>query len=461
MNVVKGKKIAQTTKMTLITFFLLIVIGGVLLNLPIANIPGKPHNYLNSFFMATSAACVAGLTTIVPAEQFTMFGKIVLLCLIQIGALGYIFVISSIVFFTKKKLSFKEKISVGTILGTPEKLNKVKSLIKRIIIFTAISEIVGAVLLAIRFVPTFGLVEGIWQSIFTSISAFCNCGLDLLGSNSLVDYSTDYLVVIVCAVQTVLGGLGFLVLNELYEKIKTKKENRLSLRKTWLTLSTHTKLVLTMLVIMILVGTFGFMIFEFNNSQTLGQFNFGDKLFVSMFHGISSRTTGIAILDLANMTNSGKLFTIIMMIIGGNPGSTSGGLKTVTIAVLFITMISSASNNKSVNVYRREIPDENIKQAITVLISAILIITVMTMVLCSLNPAVPLIDMMFEVVSALATCGYSLGVTASLTAMSKFLLIIIMYIGRVSTVTMAMAVVGKKFKQSNIVDYPKDNVVIG
>ena len=461
MSVVKGKKIAQTTKITLITFFLLIIIGGVLLNLPVANNPGKTHDLLNSLFTSTAAACVAGLSTVVPAEQFTMFGKIVLLALIQVGALGYIFVISSIVFITKKKMSFKEKISLGTILGTPEKLNEIKVLIKRILIFTVMAEIIGAVVLSFRFVPEYGMLDGMGQALFTSISSFCNCGFDLLGDNGLINYSTDYLIVIVCAVQTILGGLGFLVLNELYEKFKFKKEKGLTLRKTWLTLSTHTKLVLTMLVVMILVGTFGFMIFEYNNALTLGQFNFGDKLFISMFHGISSRTTGMAVLNLSDLTNSGKLFTILMMIIGGNPGSTAGGLKTVTIAVLFITMISSASNNKSVNVYRREIPDENIKQAITVLISALLIIAMMTMVLSSLNPAIPLIDMMFEVVSALATCGYSLGITASLTTMSKFLLIIIMFIGRVSTVTMAMAVIGKKFKQSSIVNYPKDNVVIG
>ena len=258
-----------------------------------------------------------------------------------------------------------------------------------------------------------------------------------------------------------MGSLGFIVWNEIFEKIKEKKENNLSFKKTWLTFSTHTKLVFAMLICMIIFGTVGFMIFEYHNPLTLGKYNFGDKLFISVFHGISARTTGMAAVELMDMTNSGKFFTMILMFIGGAPGSTAGGIKTVTFAVLIITMLSSISNNKRVHVFRREISEENIKQAITVLISALIIISTMTMVLSALNPEISFIDMMFEVISALATCGYSLGITAGLTTTSKVLLILIMYLGRVSTVTMAMAVAGKRFKENNMVNYPKDSVIIG
>ena len=345
--------------------------------------------------------------------------------------------------------------------GTPEKLSKVKTLIKRIIAFTFVSELIGAIVLCIRFIPMFGIWNGIGQAVFTSVSSFCNCGFDLLGSSSLRNFSTDYLVLSVCGILTIFGSLGFIVWNELFEKIKTKKENKLSLKKTWLTLSTHTKLVFVMLGVMIIMGTFGFLLFEGNNPQTLGQYNLFDKLFISVFHGVSARTTGMAAVNLMGMTDAGKFFTIILMLIGGAPGSTAGGIKTVTFAILIITMLSSASNNKKVHAFRREISEENVKQAITVLISALIIISVMTMVLSVLNPQISFIDMMFETVSALATCGYSLGITAGLTSTSKILLIVIMYIGRVSTVTMTMAIAGKKFKQSNVVNYPKDNVIVG
>lgn len=307
----------------------------------------------------------------------------------------------------------------------------------------------------------FGIQEGIIQSIFTSVSAFCNCGFDSLGSSGLLHFSRDYLVLGVCGILTIMGSLGFIVWNEVFEKFKSKREYDLNTKKTWLSFSTHTKLVFVMVIVMLIVGTAGFMVFEYNNPGTIGNYNFFEKIIISAFHGVSARTTGMAVINIMNMTDSGKFFTMILMLIGGAPGSTAGGIKTVTFAVLIITMLSSASNNKKVHAFRREISDENVKQAITVLISALIIVSVMTMVLSALNPEVAFIDMMFEVVSALATCGYSLGITAGLTSLSKVFIIIIMYIGRVSTVTMTMAITGKKFKQSNVINYPKDDVIIG
>jgi trk system potassium uptake protein TrkH len=194
MKIEKGTKIAQTTKYTMISFFLLIVIGGILLNLPISNMPGKPHDLLNSLFTSAASVCVAGLSTVTAGEQYTFFGQLVMLILIQIGALGFIFIISSIFLITKKKLSFKNQINISEILGTPERLSEVKTLIRRIIKFTFTIELIGALILLIRFVPMFGPAMGIWQSIFTSVSSFCNCGFDLLGSNSLIDFAEDYLV---------------------------------------------------------------------------------------------------------------------------------------------------------------------------------------------------------------------------------------------------------------------------
>ncbi len=228
------------------------------------------------------------------------------------------------------------------------------------------------------------------------------------GANSLKDFATDYLVLSVCGILTVMGSLGFIVWNEIFEKKKIKRENHLSRRKTWLTLSTHTKLVFVMLICMVVVGTLGFLLFEYKNPYTLGQYGTFDKVFISLFHGISARTTGMAAVDLMQMTQAGKFFTMILMFIGGAPGSTAGGIKTVTFAVLVITMLSRASNNKKVHAFRREIADEDVKLAVTVLISALIIVSIMTMVLSTLNPEVAFLDMMFEVISALATCGYSL-----------------------------------------------------
>jgi trk system potassium uptake protein TrkH len=287
--------------------------------LPIAN--KAPHNFFDSLFTSTASVCVAGLSTVVPKFQFTLFGKLVMLVLMQIGALGFIFVVSTAILIIKRKLTFKDSINIGTALGTPEDLKNIRPLIRRIVVFTFISELVGAIILGFRFVPMFGVSEGILQSVFTSISSYCNCGYDILGSNSLVEFANnhDYLVLGVCAVLTLFGSLGFIVWNELYEKLKMKVQNRLSFSKVIHSLSVHTKLVLVMNLVMIVFGTAIFLLIEKNNVGTIGNYNLLDKILISLFHGISARTTGMAGLNLAGMTNSGKFFTIILMMIGGAP----------------------------------------------------------------------------------------------------------------------------------------------
>ena len=345
--------------------------------------------------------------------------------------------------------------------GSEGNLNHLRKLIKRVVKYTFIIELIGAIILAFRFIPMFGALEGMWQSIFTSVSAFCNCGFDLLGPNSLKEFTTDYLVLGVCGILTLLGSLGFIVWYELIEKLKTKKEYKLSNKKIWLTLSVHTKLVLIMTLFMIVFGTLGFLAIEYNNELTLGNYNFGEKLFISLFHGISARTTGMAAIDLMSMSDSGKFFTAILMFIGGAPGSVAGGIKTVTLAVLILILLSSISGNKNVTVFEKEITSEIVRKSTTVLILALFIVCTMSIILSILNPEVEFINIIFEVISALATCGYSLGITASLTSFSKVLIILIMYIGRVSTVTMTMAITGTKFKHNNIVQYPKADVNVG
>lgn len=421
-----------------------------------------PHDFLNSMFTSAASVCVAGLATVVPAEQYTLFGKIVMLVLIQIGALGFIFIITAFFLIAKRKLSFKDKINIGTALGTPENLTNIKVLIKRIVVFTLLSELIGAVIFGFRFIPTYGVGDGILQSVFTSISAFCNCGFDILGPNSLKDFAVnhDYLVLSTCAVLTFLGSLGFIVWNELYEKHMLKVKNKLSFKKVWYMYTTHTQLTLLMTAIMIILGTISFLAIEYNNPATLGSFEWFDKIFLSIFHGISARTTGMVAINISQLTNSGKLMTIILMLIGGAPGSTAGGIKTVTFAVLLLTMINNAAGNKNVNLFRKEISNETIKQAVTIIFSALIILLVMTIILCALNPQIEFIDILFEVSSSLATCGYSTGITTTLTSASKVVLIVLMYIGRVSTVTMTMAITGKRFKQSNLINYPKAEINI-
>jgi len=459
MKEIQKKKVAQTTKITIIGFFILILLGGVLLNLPICN--AKETTFLDSVFTSAASVCVAGLSTVTAGEQYTLLGKLIMLGLIQIGALGFILVMSFFYLLIKRKITYKEQLMISSSLGSEGNLDNLRKLIIRVVKYTFITEALGALLLSFRFIPMFGILEGVGQAIFTSVSAFCNCGYDLLGPNSLKNFSTDYLVLGTCGFLTMLGSLGFVVWNELSEKIKEKRKYNLSKKKVWLTLTVHTKLVLTMTLIMIVIGTLGFLGIEYSNELTLGKYSFGDKFFISLFHGISARTTGMAAIDLMSMSDAGKFFTAILMFIGGAPGSTAGGIKTVTLAVLVITMLSSVSDNKAVTAFKREVTSDIIKRATSVLLLALLMVSMMSMILSNLNPTVAFIDIVFEVVSALATCGYSLGITASLTTESKILLILIMYIGRVSTVTMTTFLTGKKFKKNSVIQYPRADINVG
>lgn len=459
MGISQKKKVAQTTKITIVGFLLLVLLGGILLNLPICN--AKETTFLDSIFTSAASVCVAGLSTVTAAEQYTDLGKLIMLVLIQIGALGFIVVMSAFYMLIKRKITYKEQLLVSSAIGSEGNLENLRKLIKRVVKYTFVIELIGAIILSFRFIPMFGLKSGIGQSIFTSVSAFCNCGYDLLGADSLKNFATDYLVIGTCGFLTILGSLGFIVWNELIEKAKLKRENRLSNHKIWLTLSVHTKLVLIMTALMIIFGALGILAIECNNDLTLGKYSMGDKIFLSLFQGISARTTGMTAIDLMSMTDAGKFFTAILMFIGGAPGSTAGGIKIVTLAVLIIAILSSISENKNVTVFGREITSDIIKKSIAVFILALFIICVMTMILCILNPEIEFINILFEVISALATCGYSLGITASLTATSKILIILIMYIGRISTVTMTMALTGKKFKQNNAVQYPRADITVG
>lgn len=368
---------------------------------------------------------------------------------------------SSVYLLLKRKITYKDQMVISASLGSESNIENLRKLIIRVVKYTFIAELIGAIILCFRFIPMFGPLEGIGQSIFTSISAFCNCGYDLLGPNSLKEFSTDYLVLGTCGILTLLGSLGFIVWNEIIEKAKEKRKYKLSNKKVWLTLTVHTKLVLIMTLVMIVVGTLGWMAIEYSNDLTLGKYGFGDKLFISVFHGISARTTGMAAVDLMSMSDAGKFFTAILMFIGGAPGSTAGGIKTVTLAVLVLTVLSSISENKSVTAFKREVTSDIIKRAATILLLAIFMVVTMSMILSILNPTIAFIDIIFEVISALATCGYSLGITGSLTTVSKILLIIIMYIGRVSTVTMTTFLTGTKFKKKNVIQYPRADINVG
>lgn len=459
MGEIRNRKVAKTTTITIFGFLILIVLGGILLYLPISNT--QETTWIDSVFTAAASVCISGLAVLDVSTQYTLFGKIVMLILIEIGALGFIAVLAAIYSALKRKFTYKEQLLISSSLGNEGNLKGIRELIRRVISYTAIIEGLGAVAYAIRFVPILGWSSGIANAIALSISSFCNCGYDLFGVTKETFFATDGYSLFVCAVLTILGGLGFIVWNEITEKWKQKKENRWKIRKTWAMLTVHTKLVMVMTVIMAFVGTVGFWAIEKDNPGTLEGYSPFQKWYISAFEGISARTTGISVLDLGNLTNAGKLFLAICMLIGGAPGSMAGGIKTVTLAVLVITMFSSISDNKVVTAYKREITPDIIKRAVAVFLLALFVVLTATILLAIANPQIALVDILFEVISSLATCGYSTGITTALATKSKLLLILVMYIGRVSTVTMTAALTGKLFHKHSAIQYPRADIQVG
>lgn len=452
------KKKFTSVQITAVSFLLLILIGGFLLTLPICN--EKPITYIDALFTAVSSVCVTGLSTIVAAEQFTFWGELILLILIQIGGLGFMTFVTLIFVFFKKRITLKERIMLGDAFGS----NALKGLVhltKRVFSYTVVLEIIGAILIAIRTIPMYGIKSGIWRAIFLSISSFCNAGFDLFGGTSLINFATDKLICTVVMVLTVLGGLGFLVWNEVREKIEYKIKNKLSFKKMVSTYSVHTKLVFTMTFILIFLGTIGLFFAEYNNEATIANMNFDDKIYVSLFQSVNARTTGITSVPTAELSPASKIMTIILMFIGGAPGSTAGGIKIVTFGLIAMTVLSVILNEKHVNIFKREIPEELIKKAIALLFLALTLVVLTTIVLTVTEKNIDTLDLAFESVSAFSTCGLSAGVTSSLSLIGKIMIMLLMYSGRVTTITMTMAIFKKRMKEHDVLRYTQEEIMIG
>ncbi len=451
------KKYITPTQIIILGFFVTILLGSILLSLPIAN--QKPINYVDALFTSVSATCVTGLTTLSISEQFTTFGQAVILLLIQIGGLGFMVFVALLLIILGKKISLKERILISQSLNQ-NTLKGMVRLTKIIFKYTLTFEVVGALLLAFVFVPIYGWGEGIFQSIFHAVSSFCNAGLDIVpGNNSLADFVTSPLVNIVLSMLTILGGIGFFVWSDVEECCANGIKEKHKPKKIFSSLSVHTKIVLILTIILILVGTISFLLLEKEN--LLADYTLGNQWLASFFQSVQTRTSGMSTLPLGELLNSTKILIMVFMLIGGSPGSTAGGVKTVTIAVVLLSIISSIKSKKHSHVFKHEIPEETIERAHVILEIALLVVLVSTSILVFLEPAIPTIDILFECISAYATVGLSTGITATLSLASKIVLMILMFIGRVGTITMAVLFVVEKPKTEESIRYAKENVMIG
>lgn len=436
------------TQIIVLSFLLVILVGTLLLCLPVSSANGTFTPPLNAMFTATSATCVTGLVVYDTFTHWSLFGQIVIISLIQIGGLGFLVFISMFSVFLKKKIGVYERRLLMQAEGNI-RLSGAVVLLKRIVRGTFTFEAVGAVILAFRFCPKMGLAEGIFNAIFHAVSAFCNAGFDLMGKykqfSSLSTFAEDPVVMITIMSLVVIGGIGFLVWSDIVTlKTKVKKY------------SLHTKIALSTTAILLISSTLLFLLLEYNG--VLKDFSFFDKIINATFLAVSPRTAGFNTVDLSALSSGSEVITDLLMLIGGSPGSTAGGLKTTTFAVLILSTIAAARHDTHPQIFKRRLPDDALSQAtaiftIYVVVSLVAVVIVSTLEKCDVMTAA------FEVISAIGTVGATKGLTPNLCGASKLIIMGLMFGGRVGGLSLMLSLAEKR---ENIpLDRPSEKILIG
>ncbi len=444
-----GKIKADSIQLIALGFALIIFLGAILLSLPVANRDGAMLPFIDALFTATSAACVTGLVVYDTYTQFTFFGQIVIISLIQIGGLGFMTVATLFFMVFRRKIGLAER---GLLVETVNafQLGGVVRLIRRVLIGTALIEGVGAILLAIRFIPQMGMKTGLYYAIFHAISAFCNAGFDLMGRyepyTSLIPYQSDILVNLVIMSLIVIGGLGFVVWNDIAEH-----KGRYALYHL------HSKIVLLVTFLLIITGAILFYIME--KDHTLAGIPPLGQLLASLFQSVTPRTAGFNSVDIGALSEGGIVLTMLLMLIGASPGSTGGGVKTTTVAVILLATLSYIRNEEDMNIFHRRLESSILKRAycsatIYVTLSLIGILLLIT------TQGLPVKDVVFETLSAIGTVGLSTGITRDLNTLSRLIIALLMYAGRVGTLTLAMAIMARTTKKNSLRN-PEEKVIIG
>ncbi|MBB6218133.1 trk system potassium uptake protein TrkH [Anaerosolibacter carboniphilus] len=430
-------------------FAAVILIGAILLNLPIASKNGESVGFINALFTSASAVCVTGLVVVDTGTYWTIFGQVIILLLIQIGGLGFMTLTTLIALVLGKRIMLRERLVMQEALNQFSTAGVVR-LTQQIIITTFSIEGVAALLLSIRFIPLYGLAKGIGYGVFHSISAFCNAGFDLIGDfRSLTPFVEDPLINIVVGSLIILGGLGFAVVMEVWNK------------KSFKNFSLHTKLVLLITGILLSVGFIVILVLEYSNPDTMAGLTLKGKLLSAGFHSITPRTAGFNTLPTDKLTMASIFFTIVLMFIGGSPAGTAGGVKTTTAGVILWTIISEIRGKADTEVFKKRIPREIVSRSLAIIGLAGTLVIIVTMMLSITEKGPSFLEIFFEVTSAFGTVGLSLGITSNLTNIGKLLISFTMFAGRVGPLTVALALANQQLRNKGHYRYPEEKVIVG
>ena len=450
-----NKKLAlSTTHMIMLSFLVVILVGSLLLSLPISSASGDAVSYIDALFTATTATCVTGLVTLPTVTTWSVFGQAVILVLIQVGGLGVITIMSALMLMLHKRMGIGDRLLLQDAFNL-NSLSGIVRFVKRVLLGTFLVEGIGALLYMIVFVPEFG-PRGIWISVFTSISAFCNAGIDIIAENSLCGYATNPIINTVTSLLIILGGIGYIVW---WDVMRLGKETAGKKHRGFRNLSLHSKIAIATTLILVFGGGMLILLFEHDNPLTIGNLSVFDKMQVSLFQSVTTRTAGFATIPQQDLTNASSVLCLLLMFIGGSPVGTAGGIKTVTIAVLVVSSVATIQNKQDVSVFNRNISKQAVNKAVAVTMMSFAIMFTSTILLSAVSDADAL-DVLFETVSATATVGLTRDLTPYLNEAGKIIIIGTMYLGRVGPISLALALNSGK-KHQNIIKNPTEEISVG
>ncbi|MBR5285493.1 MAG: potassium transporter KtrB [Clostridia bacterium] len=450
----KKKHSFSTTQIILFSFLATIFVGSALLALPISSASGESVPYLDALFTATTSTCVTGLVTLPTVSTWSVFGQVVILLLIQIGGLGIITIMSGLMILLNRKMGISDRLLIQDAFNL-NTMSGLAKFVKNVLFGTLVIEGIGAALYMLVFVPEFG-ARGVWISVFNSISAFCNAGIDIIGENSLCNYATNPLINAVTSALIILGGLGYIVWWDVLRVIKSRSSKN---RRIFRHLTLQSKIAITVTAGLLLIGAALIFIFEYENPATIGNMSLFDKIQASFFQSVTTRTAGFAAIAQENLTNASAAVSIILMLIGGSPVGTAGGMKTVTIAVLVCSAFATVRNKSSATLFGRRISEESVKKAVAVTVTFLTIFAISTILLMASTDADAL-DVVYETVSATATVGLTRNLTSTLNVFGKLVIIVTMYFGRVGPISLAVAL-GSRNESQNVISEPTEDISIG
>ncbi len=444
----------STTQKIMLSFFCAILVGSILLALPISSATGEEVPYIDALFTATTSICVTGLVTVPTYSTWSIWGQIVILILIQLGGLGIITVMYGVMMGLHRRLGIGNR----RLLQDAFNLNNISGIVKflrKVLIGTLVVEGTGALLYMMVFIPEYG-PRGIWISIFNAVSAFCNAGMDIMSEDSLCGYVFQPMVNLVTMLLIVLGGLGYIVWWDVLRVLKNIRTQKL---RCFRQLTLHSKIALTVTGLLIVVGAGVFYIFEYHNPLTMQNYTVGQRILASLFQSVTTRTAGFATIPQQDLTNTSAIISVLLMLIGGSPVGTAGGIKTVTVAVLLVSMFATIGSKEDAELFGRTIPKQTVNKSVAVVGMFFLIAALSTILLSAVTNA-DVIDIVYETVSATATVGLTRNLTPTLNLWGKAIIIVTMYLGRVGPISLVIAFSTQK-KNKNIVKNPTEEISVG